>query len=80
MPQDLRGRLEELIPSGDRLLLDTTVFVSYFGGGDRWSEASRELIGSVMGFWCDLTPMIVGDEANDSQLTKECYRTKGNGT
>ena len=44
MPDDLRSRLESLIAPGDRLLLDTTVFVSYFSGGDRWAEAARELI------------------------------------
>lgn len=44
MSEDLRSRLEKLIDPGDRLLLDTTVFVSYFSGADRWAEASRELI------------------------------------
>ena len=44
MPDDMRSRLESLIAPGDRLLLDTTVFVSYFSGGDRWAEAARELI------------------------------------
>jgi predicted nucleic acid-binding protein len=44
MPDDLRSRLERRIAPGDRLLLDTTVFVSYFSGGDRWAEAARELI------------------------------------
>jgi predicted nucleic acid-binding protein len=44
MPDDLLSRLEQLISPGDRLLLDTTVFISYFSGGDRWAEAARELI------------------------------------
>ena len=44
MPDDLRSRLESLIAPGDRLLLDTTVFVSYFSGGDKWAEAARELV------------------------------------
>jgi predicted nucleic acid-binding protein len=42
--QDIRAHLEESIAPGDRLLLDTTVFVSYFSGGDRWADAARELI------------------------------------
>jgi predicted nucleic acid-binding protein len=44
MSEDLRSRFEKLIAPGDRLLLDTSVFVSYFNGGDRWAEAARELI------------------------------------
>ena len=44
MAEDLRSRIERLIVAGDRLLLDTSVFVSYFSGGDRWADASRELI------------------------------------
>ena len=44
MAEDLRSRMERLIVAGDRLLLDTSVFVSYFSGGDRWADASRELI------------------------------------
>jgi predicted nucleic acid-binding protein len=44
MAEDLASRLESRIAPGDRLLLDTTVFVSYFSGGDRWAEAARELI------------------------------------
>jgi predicted nucleic acid-binding protein len=44
MAEGLQSRLEQLIAPGDRLLLDTTVFISYFSGGDRWAEAARELI------------------------------------
>ena len=44
MSEDLLSRLETQIAPGDRLLLDTTVFVSYFSGVDRWAEAARELI------------------------------------
>jgi predicted nucleic acid-binding protein len=48
MPDDLRSRLEGRIAPGDRLLLDTSVFVSYFSGGDRWAQAARELIESLV--------------------------------
>lgn len=44
MSEDLLSRLELQIAPGDRLLLDTTVFVSYFSGGDRWADAARELV------------------------------------
>lgn len=44
MPEDLGSRLKARIAPGDRLLLDTTVLVSYFSGGDRWADAARELI------------------------------------
>ena len=33
-----------MIPPGDRLLLDTTVLISYFSGGDRWADAARVVI------------------------------------
>jgi predicted nucleic acid-binding protein len=41
---DLQVRLERMIPPGDRLLLDTTVLISYFSGGDRWADAARVVI------------------------------------
>jgi predicted nucleic acid-binding protein len=41
---DLQVRLERMIPPGDRLLLDTTVLISYFSGGDRWADAARAVI------------------------------------
>ena len=33
-----------MIAPGDRLLLDTTVLISYFSGGDRWADAARAVI------------------------------------
>ena len=44
MADDLQLRLERVIPPGDRLLLDTTVLISYFSGGDRWADAARAVI------------------------------------
>jgi len=41
---DLQVRLEQMIAPGDRLLLDTTVLISYFSGGDRWADAARAVI------------------------------------
>jgi predicted nucleic acid-binding protein len=41
---DLQVRLERMISPGDRLLLDTTVLISYFSGGDRWADAARAVI------------------------------------
>jgi predicted nucleic acid-binding protein len=33
-----------MIPPGDRLLLDTTVLISYLSGGDRWADVARVVI------------------------------------
>src|SRR5450759_2593412 len=33
-----------MIAPGDRLLLDTTVLISYFSGGDRWADTARVVI------------------------------------
>jgi len=33
-----------MIAPGDRLLLDTSVLISYFTGGDRWADAARAVI------------------------------------
>ena len=44
MADDLQVRLERTIAPGDRLLLDTTVLISYFSGGDRWADAARAVI------------------------------------
>lgn len=44
MPGGLQSRLEAAIASGDRLLLDSSVAISYFDGRDRWADAARALI------------------------------------
>ncbi len=44
MTSPLCGALEQAIPQGDRLLLDSTVLISYLEGGDRWSEAACVVI------------------------------------
>lgn len=44
MTSDLQGRLERSISPGDRLLLDASVVISYFSGGDRWADAARTVI------------------------------------
>ena len=44
MASDIQGRLEQTIAPGDRLLLDASVVISYFSGGDRWAEAARTVI------------------------------------
>jgi predicted nucleic acid-binding protein len=41
---DLQAALERSIAPGERLLLDTSVVISYFSGGDRWAEAARAVI------------------------------------
>lgn len=44
MPDDLQSRLEKAIAPGDRLLLDSSVVVSYFSGGDRWAQVARVVV------------------------------------
>ena len=44
MSADLQTRLEAAIAPGDRLLLDSSVAISYFDGDDRWAEAAKALI------------------------------------
>lgn len=44
MTSDLQRRLERTIAPGDRLLLDASVVISYFSGGDLWAEAARTVI------------------------------------
>jgi predicted nucleic acid-binding protein len=40
----LQSRLEKAIPPGDRLLLDSSVVISYLGGGDRWADVARVVV------------------------------------
>lgn len=44
MSSTLTGAIEQAIPAGDRILLDSVVAISYLEGGDGWSEAARVVV------------------------------------